>query len=156
MGLSLRKRDSVKRLPFKCPGILDLSSAAAERQIINPGPGKVINANNRGLRCKIVPLGRRSRYLSRQIAFLPTETKQVVCYGYDLVIVSPDCEDVSCTENDCVVICKHGRSIWCYKKSLAICTVECENVFLENNKIQVSVEESFDFHSFISNNFGLR
>ncbi|VDI35997.1 Hypothetical predicted protein, partial [Mytilus galloprovincialis] len=154
IALPSGERDTVKEFLFKWPAIVDLASAAAERQIINTSPGKVIPANSIRLRCQIVHLGRS--YRSKLVAFLPQGTKQAVCYGYDLVIISPECENVICTDNDNVVICKHGKSIWCYKNSLAICSVECENVLLENNHIQVSVEEKFDFHGFLKQNFGLQ
>lgn len=153
IALPSGEKDTVKEFLFKWSDIVDLSSAAAERQIINPGPGKVIPANSMRLRCKTVQLGRS--YCKKLIAFLPQGTKQAVCCGYDLVIVGPECENITCIENDCVVICENGKSIWCYKNSLAICSVKCENVLLEKNKIQVSVDNSFEYQSFINQNFGL-
>ncbi|CAG2250115.1 unnamed protein product [Mytilus edulis] len=141
-GVTIRTERHCKGVPFQMAS-----------QIINPSPGKVIPANSMRLHSKIVQLGRSFTYFSRLIAFLPKGTKQAVCYGNDLVIISPECENVTCTENDCVVICEHGKSICCYKNSLAICSVKCDNVLLENNEIQVSV--SFYHQSFINQNFGL-
>ncbi|VDI13343.1 Hypothetical predicted protein [Mytilus galloprovincialis] len=153
IALPSGQKDTVKEFLFKWRAIVDLASAAAERQIINPSPGKVIPTNSMRPHSKIVQLGRSFTYFSRLIAFLPKGTKQAVCYGNDLVIISPECENITCTENGCVVIRGHGKSISCYKNSLVICSVKCDNVLLENNEIQVSV--SFDHQSFINQNFGL-
>ncbi|VDI75031.1 Hypothetical predicted protein [Mytilus galloprovincialis] len=155
IALPSGQKDTVKEFLFKWPAIVDLASATAERQIINPSPGKVIPANSMRPHSKIVQLGRSFTYFSRLLAFLPKGTKQAVCYGNDLVIISPECENITCTENGCVVICGHGKSISCYKNSLAICSVKCDNVLLENNEIQVSIDNSFDHQSFVNQNFGL-
>ncbi|CAG2241729.1 FLNA [Mytilus edulis] len=146
IALPSGERDTVKEFLFKWPAIVDSSSAAAERQIINPGPGKVIPANSMRLRCQIVQVGRS--YCSKLVAFLPQGTKQAVCYGYDLVIISPECENVICTDNDSVVICKHGKSIWCYKNSLAICSVSVKTFYLKTIKFRFQLKKRSIFTAF--------